>query len=218
MTILSLLTSPLSWLMHAAPLFWGALSSFERIQNYVSLCEKNDTFTESSSSETEYQARYETDTESGTLTPSSNVGEATIAARDANVYFEVKDEPILRNINISIQSGSVNIVAGKVGSGKSVLLRCLLGQVPVAGYLKPFTSGAAYCAQSPWVVNATIKTNILGQSEMDESWYNTVISACALDKDFLQLPDGDESRIGSKGLSLSGGQKARVVSPLLLTC
>ena len=212
MTILSLLTSPLSWLMHAAPLFWGALSSFERIQNYIVLCEENvkhDLAAQKKYGHLPFDS--ENDTESGTLTPSSNIGDTVVAARDASVYFPASKEPVLCNVNMSIQPGSTNIVVGKVGSGKSVLLRCILGQVPTTGYMKTCDVGTAYCAQSPWVVNASIKANILGQSDMDKIWYYTVICACALDEDFLQLPDGDESLIGSKAMSLSGGQKARLV-------
>ena len=67
----------------------------------------------------------------------------------------------------------------------------------------------SYCAQTPWLEHATIKQNILFYSPYDEERYNEVIHACALEPDLEILEDGDETEIGVKGVSLSGGQKAR---------
>lgn len=150
-------------------------------------------------------------TGSGAVAPFGFLGDALIAAKDASIIFKTDDEAVLRDINLSIQPGSFTLVAGKVGSGKTVLLRGLLGQLQTKGYLKVYGAGAAYCAQTPWLMNATVRSNILGQSAMDNDWYKTVVSACALDRDLAQPPNGDMSLIGPNGLSLSGGQKQRIV-------
>jgi len=103
------------------------------------------------------------------------------------------------------------MIIGKVGSGKSTLLKGLLGELPAtAGSVQINFSGSAYCEQQHWLVNDTIQNNIIGQSTLEARWYETVVNACALDKDFAVLPSGGLSLIGSKGISLSGGQKARV--------
>ena len=123
---------------------------------------------------------------------------------------------INRDVTLSIFRSSLTMVIGKVGSGKSTLLKGLIGEVPPSsGSVIRSITTSAYCGQEPWLVNDTIQNNILGQSSLEARWYQTVINACALDKDFQDLPMGGLSVIGSKGISLSGGQKARVVSALL---
>jgi ABC-type transport system involved in cytochrome bd biosynthesis fused ATPase/permease subunit len=104
------------------------------------------------------------------------------------------------------------LIIGKVGSGKSTFLKGLIGELPsTAGSMKRTFTEAAYCEQQVWLTNDTIQNNILGQSNLEARWYESVINACALDKDFETLPLGGLSIVGSKGISLSGGQKARVV-------
>jgi ATP-binding cassette subfamily C (CFTR/MRP) protein 1 len=72
----------------------------------------------------------------------------------------------------------------------------------------------AFCDQTPWLVNGTVQKNILGYSNFDGLWYNSVIHACGLEEDISNLPLGDQSLIGSKGIMLSGGQKQRIVRDL----
>lgn len=68
----------------------------------------------------------------------------------------------------------------------------------------------AYSQQIPWIMSDTIRENILfGQPYNNES-YNAVIKACALDTDFHAMPAGDLTEVGERGVSLSGGQKARL--------
>jgi ABC-type bacteriocin/lantibiotic exporter with double-glycine peptidase domain len=110
-------------------------------------------------------------------------------------------------MTLSILPGTLTIVTGKVGSGKSVLLKGLLGELHTSRYIKRPTTAVAYCAETAWLTNSTIQQNILGPSPLDERWYETVIGACALDHDLAQMEGGDQSIVGSKGLSLCGGQK-----------
>ncbi|KAL5612887.1 hypothetical protein BROUX41_004035 [Berkeleyomyces rouxiae] len=133
----------------------------------------------------------------------------------------------LLDLNVDFQIGKLNIIAGSTGAGKSSLLMALIGEmtlikgrvycpggcsredVPV----NPETGLAntlAYAAQSPWLVNATIKENILFSAPFDEGRYKAVVVACALERDFDILDDGDDTLVGEKGISLSGGQKQRI--------
>ena len=67
----------------------------------------------------------------------------------------------------------------------------------------------AYCGQSPWLEHLSIKNNILFGSPMDQERYDQVLECCALKPDLKIFEDGDETEIGARGVSLSGGQKAR---------
>ena len=67
-----------------------------------------------------------------------------------------------------------------------------------------------YASQTPWIFNASLKENILFGRKLDQKWYDEVVTACNLDTDVSQLPSGDETMIGERGVNLSGGQKARV--------
>lgn len=59
-------------------------------------------------------------------------------------------------------------------------------------------------------MNATVKENIVFGYRYDSNFYEKTVKACALVDDFNVLPDGDETVVGERGISLSGGQKARV--------
>ena len=68
----------------------------------------------------------------------------------------------------------------------------------------------AYVAQTPFILNTTLRENVLFGKRFDDKRYRSVLSACALMPDIAQLAQGDQSEIGEKGINLSGGQKARV--------
>jgi ABC-type nitrate/sulfonate/bicarbonate transport system ATPase subunit len=68
----------------------------------------------------------------------------------------------------------------------------------------------AYASQQAWIRNASIKQNILFGLDFDENAYRRTIDACCLQQDFSELPFGDETHIGERGVNLSGGQKARI--------
>lgn len=125
----------------------------------------------------------------------------------------------LKNIdNFSAKKGELTCIVGRVGSGKSTVLRSILGQLPcVSGSIEGLTpkvyiraSSVAYCPQEPWIMNASIKDNIIFGFRFDESYYNATIEACQLLPDLEILPERDSTLVGEKGISLSGGQKARI--------
>ena len=93
-------------------------------------------------------------------------------------------------------------------------MKALLGELPCeSGKILIASKRMAYCSQSPWLLNTSIQQSITGlaeQSAIDEQWYRSVVTACALDEDISQFPDGDQSVIGSRGFTLSGGQKQRL--------
>ena len=104
------------------------------------------------------------------------------------------------------------MIAGSVGSGKSSLLSALLGEVPATtpGSYVQLQGRVGYFAQTAFILNETVRGNILLGAPMDERRYQQVLFACALLPDLKHLPGGDMTEIGEKGINLSGGQKARV--------
>jgi ABC-type multidrug transport system ATPase subunit len=117
---------------------------------------------------------------------------------------------ILSSIDFSARKGELSCIVGRVGSGKSSFISAFLGDMyKVSG--KVITRGkVAYVAQQPWIMNASVKENILFGHRFDPEFYEKTVEACALSEDFKALPDGDGTEVGEKGISLSGGQKARL--------
>jgi ABC-type multidrug transport system fused ATPase/permease subunit len=116
----------------------------------------------------------------------------------------------LKNLNLTIENGELCAVVGRVASGKSTLCSAVLNETFLAKGEISLQGEVAYAAQSPWILNATVRENILFGKPMDEDRYNSVIRACQLEHDLTLLEDGDLTDIGEKGINLSGGQKARV--------
>jgi len=68
----------------------------------------------------------------------------------------------------------------------------------------------AYSSQKPWIMSATVKDNIIFQSNFDDNKFNKAIYHASLEQDMKILPFGVETEIGEKGINISGGQKARI--------
>ncbi|KAH9130242.1 hypothetical protein LEN26_008716, partial [Aphanomyces euteiches] len=116
----------------------------------------------------------------------------------------------LSNINLNIEPGSLTIVVGAVGSGKSSLVSAILGEIHQFRGTHDVRAHFSYVCQEAWIQHATLKNNILFDSPYDEEAYHQVLAACQLEDDLSMLPLGDETEIGERGINLSGGQKARV--------
>lgn len=117
----------------------------------------------------------------------------------------------LADLNLEVTKGKLVMIAGAVGAGKSTLVNALLGEVPLMSGTRYMQPGAiSYVAQEAWIFNATLRENILFGLPFDGEKYEDVIEAAALGPDLIQLPDGDQTEIGERGITLSGGQKQRV--------
>ncbi|KAL7754197.1 hypothetical protein RI367_000178 [Sorochytrium milnesiophthora] len=120
------------------------------------------------------------------------------------------ERTVLRDITLKIPHGKLVAVVGRVGSCKTSLLNGIIGEMKrTAGSVK-LSGTVAYCSQSAWIQNATLLDNILFGRPMNRSRYDVVIRNACLERDLQQLPDGELTEIGEKGINVSGGQKARI--------
>nr|XP_057929330.1 ATP-binding cassette sub-family C member 10 isoform X2 [Doryrhamphus excisus] len=133
--------------------------------------------------------------------------------QDTEEHSRSSGSLLLHNLNLQIRKGSLTVVVGKVGCGKSSLLAALTGElIRHSGvvYVAGRESGFGLASQEPWIQHASVRDNILFGKEHDASFYQAVIEACALSDDLSILPDGDRTEVGENGITLSGGQKARL--------
>uniref|UniRef100_A0A2P2JCN5 ABC-type xenobiotic transporter n=1 Tax=Rhizophora mucronata TaxID=61149 RepID=A0A2P2JCN5_RHIMU len=118
--------------------------------------------------------------------------------------------PTLDGIELKLKRGMKMAICGTVGSGKSSLLSCILGEThKMSGHVK-ISGTKAYVPQSPWILTGNIRENILFGNAYDDPKYYRTVKACALTKDFELFPCGDLTEIGERGINMSGGQKQRI--------
>ena len=222
LAIISLLNMPLASLLSSIPSFAASLGSFGRIQEYLLSIERLDArkFPESSSTEALPQNKSMDDTELQPLKLpiKPQIQDSRSLGRNSMLSLEncsFGKPQILNDISLQIPQSSVSMIIGPIGSGKSMLLKAMIGELPLTkGILQIGTREVAYCSQDPWLVNTSLKRNILGPAgdhEKDMAWYRTVTNACGLDADIPGFTEGDELVVGSGGIRLSGGQRQRVV-------
>lgn len=114
-------------------------------------------------------------------------------------------KPILKNISFSVDTGKLCAVVGRVASGKSTLASAILNEALLESGTIKLRGKTAYVAQSPWILNASLRDNILFGQPYDKERYETVIEVAQLKHDLSMLDNGDLTEIGEKGINLSGG-------------
>ncbi|KAJ2820688.1 hypothetical protein IWW50_004958, partial [Coemansia erecta] len=142
--------------------------------------------------------------------PDTSSDDVLVSIDNGTFKWLSTDEPTLRNVSIQCKRDELVAVIGKVGAGKSSLVSAMLGDMIKCDGSVRIRGNIAYMPQQAWIMNATLRDNILFGNRFDQEFYNQVIDACALRQDLDMLPGGDMTEIGEKGINLSGGQKARV--------
>ena len=125
---------------------------------------------------------------------------------------EVIETPFqMENVNLKVRRGELCAVIGPVGSGKSSLILGAIGEMSrSAGDVIWSSQRVAYCAQSAWIQNATIRENIVFGQPWNAKHYWDCVKRAELFADFAILQGGDMTEIGERGVTLSGGQKQRI--------
>ncbi|KAF9427097.1 hypothetical protein BGZ94_005480 [Podila epigama] len=116
----------------------------------------------------------------------------------------------LKFMNMSVKPRDLVAIVGDVGSGKSSTLAAIMGQIRLIAGQRVVRGSIAYVPHDAWLLNATLKENILFGSPFDRKKYNDILRVCALTRDLTLLSAGDETEIGERGINLSLGQRQRV--------
>ncbi|KAB0797837.1 hypothetical protein PPYR_08830 [Photinus pyralis] len=163
--------------------------SIKRLHNFLMLGEKSTTDSVSTDSDKKYSIKVD----------------HVVAKWDA-----AATSSILNNISICIKPKSVNAIIGPVGSGKSSLLQVILKELPFSEGKLAVNGTISYASQEPWIFIGTVRQNIIFNKPFDSDRFSKVIANCSLKRDLALLPDGDMTLVGERGVSLSGGQRARI--------
>ncbi|KAK0666398.1 putative multidrug resistance-associated protein [Cercophora samala] len=203
-----LLANPLGSLFQHIPSFLAALTCLNRIQTFLEQDSRVD-FRESGvfpkRGGSPNMSKHSSDSAEVHCTPSLKI-------TDGKFGWD-SDKTALCDIDLRIPHSRLTIVVGPVASGKSTFCKVLLGEVPVFGghlWMAGHLRKIGYCDQSPYLSNATIRENIIGFDSFNQQRFDEVIEATMLRQDLALLPQGDETNVGSNGITLSGGQKQRV--------
>lgn len=231
LSLFQLQDRPVMSLLHGFEDFQTIINAFYRVQTYILSAERQDSRITPTIQQSGTSSYADLQPTSDSVVPSDGIqtkpvdlATSSFTTRSSAISFKdaaagySSERMILKSINLEIARGKTTMIVGPVGSGKSTLLRLLLGELPeVSGSVVSDYSKCAFAPQSPWITWGTVRSNILGMSAWDTAWYNTVIHACSLNTDFEDLPDGDQTRTGTRGSRLSGGQQMRVVSKFLFS-
>ncbi|PNF34508.1 hypothetical protein B7P43_G10749 [Cryptotermes secundus] len=131
---------------------------------------------------------------------------ANVTAR----WSEDLPENTLTDVSLDVRPGELVAVVGPVGSGKTSLLHAILKELPLNSGSISVGGSVSYASQEPWLFTGSVRQNILFAQPMDRNRYRQVVRVCALERDFQLLPHGDRTIVGERGVTLSGGQRARI--------
>ena len=213
-SLIALLTTPLNQLVQAAPQLLACSACAGRIQEYLEQPQKE---TPENMSFGILPQRLDNNTKENLpgladVTEKQATPPSAFLVEHATFQWPSASAPALRDINLEVPTGTIGILAGPIGSGKSSLLQSILGNTMIVkGSVSRAPISLSYCSQNPWLISGTIYENITMGSSYDPDWYQYTLWACSLDRDIRKLPMADLTQVGSKGAGLSGGQKQRVV-------
>ena len=149
---------------------------------------------------------------------SGGTGEDSVKNQDQKVNVDSSGRRVgfeLKDIDFRAERCRLTMIIGKIGSGKSSLLQALLGEMNFEHTLREKPSwkvngSVAYLGQKPWIMNATVKENILLGKQYKEEFFDKCLRYSALKDDLTHWERGIEHIVGEGGVALSGGQKARL--------
>ncbi|KAH8835448.1 hypothetical protein DL96DRAFT_1730898 [Flagelloscypha sp. PMI_526] len=228
LTVFDMLRDQLHTIFWAVTQSLTAKVSLDRVDDFLRNTELLDSFTEKEESlqlfEPSVEAQQQIGFRNSSFTWSADA-DGSLTPSKRKFVLRIDDE-------LLFEKGKINLIIGptgdyfqhtplsnliwQTGSGKTSILMALLGEMhwiktePDSWFNLPRQNGVAYAAQEAFILNATIKENILFGEPLDETRYKTVLQQCALERDIELFEAGDQTEVGEKGLTLSGGQRARI--------
>lgn len=202
-TLFNLMTAPIRFLKVALTQYYTSKVASDRIQKLTELQDFK-----------ERKDNYNLDLgniriENGTFTYFNQIL-SDIFSSEEEKKEQGKVVDVLTGINLDVKPGEFLAVIGKVGSGKSSLLKAIIqDMIPVSGTCSKH-GRIAYIPQEAFLINDTIRANILFGREFDEEKYKSVLKKCELIQDLKIIKGGEMAEIGERGINLSGGQKQRI--------
>lgn len=217
-TIVNLVTLPISTVGHCFPLLVASWASMKRIAKFLMLEERsvNNRMSEDVSSSSNSIDSLKSDNDEKKSLESAKYYDGPPTLWQLNVSSNGKSDgkDILNDINVRFPLNKLSMIVGPVGSGKSILLKTLLGETYITTGIRKVgghsSSCVAYAPQEAFIWPTTIRENIILDSEFDPQWYHTVIEACAMKYDLARMRKGDLTVLTEKGGGISGGQKQRI--------
>lgn len=212
--LISLLATPLIRILQMLPSLGAAKGCFERLDTFLQRPERSD-----------FRQIPPTAVCSDGVTAGANIitekglhqskPSQDIAVSIKNADFGWTTEAYLHDVSLKVLKGDHVVITGGTGSGKSLLMKALLGEVEfMAGTVRVSSARIGYCGQSIWLENALMLDNAFRCASDSEEWRHKILDACAL-TELLNTSDSGET-IGSGGICLSGGERQRLV--FLSTC
>lgn len=135
----------------------------------------------------------------------------------------------IEGVDLRLERGTLTVVVGRVGAGKTTLLRALLGLLPhQAGEIRwngrPVTEPgdwfvpprAAYTPQGPLLISETLRSNVLLGEPDREDRVSQAVHTAVMDRDLQGMEHGLATRVGPRGVRLSGGQIQRAAAARML--
>ncbi|KIY64092.1 P-loop containing nucleoside triphosphate hydrolase protein [Cylindrobasidium torrendii FP15055 ss-10] len=209
-TVFDIFARLLNDLAHELTEILNAKVSLDRVSDFLQTTELLDTYTDENAVDVPENARDRIAFHNARFTWSKGKGSENGTTTPSSRPFELYVE------DLTFRRGGVNLIIGPTGCGKTSMLMALLGEMHFESvddeswFNLPRNEGVAYAAQESWVLNASIKDNILFGAPLDKERYDAVVRACALERDMSFFDAGDETEVGERGVTLSGGQRARL--------
>ncbi|KAI0446909.1 P-loop containing nucleoside triphosphate hydrolase protein [Xylaria telfairii] len=205
LSLISLLTNPLIYVCQSVPSLFQAIACLGRIEHYL--------MKPAASAQSQVASKiHDTthDVQLPELQPAT-LGDSLVSWYQADFSWpSTADKIVLHKLSLTIRPGLIAII-GPIASGKSSLLASIVGETTLrSGNMTIPASGIAYCPQEPWIMNDTMRHNIVAGRPFDEKWYEYTIKCCGLAQDVKNMSAGDQTITGNRGSSLSGGQKQRL--------
>lgn len=195
MTIVNTLRHTMTWLFPNSIALLSELSvSCKRVQTFLELDEI----------EQQSIAYHKTNV------PSKN-NEPAISIKQMNaIWTKGLEPPSLNGLSLDVKKGELIAVIGSVGAGKSTFLMSLMNEIQITTGTIELNGRIAYASQEPWSYNGSLRDNVLFGKPYNGKKYHACIDVCAMKRDLKQLQYGDRTLVGERGVTLSGGQKARL--------